>query len=200
MRPSRAYKWLIQNRNRNRVLCTLTQPLTASRLARRLDINASTCMSILADLREAGVCICLNPQANKSRLYGLTPVGHRFQSQVRREFGLAPVARCSACIDWGLYGFSCFSHHAAIVSVLTQPRTAAEIKRQIRKRDPEVRTSCNNIRDALRAPHQKGMVQKLTEGSDNRPRYVLTDSCAAFPDMLNNARWSCEERLDRRAD
>lgn len=199
MRPSRAYQWLIHNRNRTRILCTLTQPLTATQLATRLSINDSTCMSVIGDLTGVGLCTCLNPRATKSRLFFPTEAGSRLQTRVRRLFRL-PTEKPSipAEVDWDRYGFTCFSHRAAIVQTLSQPLAAAEIKRRIRKRDPSVRISANNIRDALKLLESRQIVMRVQVGKRRHPSFALTPVGHPFPDLLHAARWMHEEPLDWR--
>jgi len=143
-------------------------------------------------------CTYLNPQANKSRLYGLTPTGRQFQKHARREFGLTPVVRIASEVDWERYGLACFSHRAAIVSVLSLPLTTAELKRRIRRHDASARISCNNIRDALKVLCRRRVVRRVTIGRDRRTRYALTEACEAFPDLLRAAHWTREEQLDWR--
>ena len=163
--------------------------MTATQLAHQLDVNASTCMSILSERQAHGLLVCLNPSARKSRLYWLTASGVRMQSELRVRAGLAPLAHDAPEIDWSLYGFVCFSHRAAILSVLTEPLQAATIKRRARTRQPGIRLSANNVRDAMRLLVAGGIVRRVCVRKKKHAHYELAEACRGFPRLLQQAVW-----------
>ena len=163
--------------------------MTAMQVSHKLTLNASTCMSTLTDLRRGQLLDCLNPAARMSRLYWLTKAGARMQSRLRRSERRKPLVHDVPQVDWDLYGFVCFSHRAAIVSVLSEALQAATIKRRARKHRPRIRMSANNVRDALRLLLARGIVQRTTVPRRRHAHYELSPVCRDFPRLLREAEW-----------
>ena len=71
------YLWLCQGIRRQQVLVALRQPLTSKQLALGLELSLKRCSAIVWELRIYGLVDCLNPRAQRSRVYGLTPRGFK---------------------------------------------------------------------------------------------------------------------------
>jgi len=162
--------------------------MTAMQLSRRLEIKRYTCMSALRDCVARGLLVCLNSRARQSRLYWLSEKGVRAQRELRRSEGKPALVHDVPDIDWERYGFVCFSHRAAIVSVLTEPLQAATIKRRARRRHSGLRMSANNVRDALKLLVRAGIVRRVLVRRWKHPRYELVEGCREFGRLLANAR------------
>ena len=62
----------------------------------------------------------------------------------------------------------------AIVCALKRPLQGAEIKRRALLRDPTLKMSANNVRDALRLMLKKKIVCRISIKRKAHPRYMLT--------------------------
>lgn len=177
-----AYYWLLQSQRRQRLIRDWGQPLTATQLAHRLQMQRDECSVLLNQLALYGLVCCLNPSARRSRVFWLTDAGHACQRRVREAQGLAPLRFDFPVVDWECYGRVCYRHRAAIVSALTEPLQPAAIKRRARARDSSLRMSANNVRDALRELRQFDVVRPVREPQVAHARYELTDlgRCCQF--------------------
>lgn len=169
------YEWVKDKERRMKVLLLMRLPLTAKQISLKLRIKMSSCSRILKDFTAKGLMVCLNPTAKNSRLYYLTELGIQYQSLLRQERNLPDKDIPLPNIDWGLYGWICFSHRSAIVKNITEPMQPSRMKRQIRRRNPDVKISANNIRDIIRLFEKKGVVKRVYIRKKAHPRYELTD-------------------------
>lgn len=167
----------------------MAQPMTATQIARKLDVKAFTCMAILRELEHRGLVSCLNREARQNRVFWLTAAGIELQARLRSDRGQGPLTHSIPEIDWALFGFVCFGHRAAIVTALGEPMQAAEIRRKARRRSPGIRMSSNNARDALKLLQQKGIVRRVYVRKKAHPRYELVEACRDFPRLLRQAAW-----------
>lgn len=176
------FEWLLQGDRRQRVLSHIVQPVTATQLSRRVQLDRDECGFVLTELTVHNLVTCLNSRARRSRLFWLTDQGHVLQRQLRQQQGLAPHTFDFPVIDWDAYGFVCYRHRAAIVRALTEPLQPAAIKRRARVRDGTLRMSANNVRDALRELRQHGIVRPIRVKRFAHFRYELTDlgRCCQF--------------------
>jgi predicted transcriptional regulator len=186
---SEAYEWIQRSEKRKRVVCIMTQPLTATQLVKRCGYSADACMVILRGLAKNGVVNCLNADALQNRLYWLTEYGKLLQARLNREVGKETPSHDVPEIDWSQYAFVCFEHRAAIIKALEEPLQPATIKKRARSRDPELRMSSNNTRDAIRLLLHRGIVRQVRVRKRAHPRYELTDECREFPRLLRQAMW-----------
>ncbi len=118
----------------------LADPLTVKQLSRRLSLSLDESGSAVRTLRRRGLVRCLNPEARRSRVYRRCSLEH-------------PERETAVAQDWGLYGWVCFSHRAAVLKALDQPRRPADIKRRARFLDPEYsneRQQCSRCHPAIR--------------------------------------------------
>lgn len=168
----------------------MSQPLTATQLARRIGSAPDSCSHVLSAFVARGLAICLNPAARSSRLYWLTEAGRQCRTRLfpaSAEAPLGPLQDDFAGIDWALYGWVCFRHRAAVISVLGEPMQPARIKRRIRQLKPGARISANNVRDIIRLFLQKGIVRSVLARKKAHPRYELTEVGARFRKLLHQA-------------
>lgn len=179
-----AYRWLGRSRWRKRIVLTMRQPLTAKQLARRLENDRDECSELLSELALHRMVQCLNPEANRSRVYWLTQLGVRCQERLSESEKVPWVRPRIPEIDWSLYGWICFSHRAAIVKTLVRPMQPSEIKRRARMSDPDLRMSANNVRDAMRLLLAKGIVAAVSVRGARHLRYELTGTGSILRDLL----------------
>ncbi len=187
MQTSNVYKWIRKEENREKVLVSMRQPLTARQISRKTGIRVDTCSYILGKFAGKGIASCLNPKAKNSRLYWLTEVGQGCQKRLHRELSLPEKTYDLPSVDWELYGWVCYKHRTAIVRVLIEPMQPAEMKRRLRQFGSNVRISANNIRDIVRLFLQKGIVQKVFVRKKAHPRYELTELGCKLQGLLSQA-------------
>ena len=113
----------------------------------------------------------MNPEARRSRLYGLTELGQYWRQKFFPEL---QVYYQSRNIDWTLYGSVCFSHREAVILALDQPRYPADIKRCARLNNPDIRMSSNNVRNVIPFLLENGIIIKI-DSRGAYPMYDLTD-------------------------
>ena len=143
--------------------------MTALQLSRLTGLDLDPTMNVVRRLIEFQFLRCLNPQARRSRLYWLTASGETY----RKRFCTGRRDR-QPSIDWGLYGWVCYSHRAAILKALAGPLQPCEIKRKARFDNPGLRMSANNVRDVIRLFVGKGIVRYVPGKRRAHPRYELT--------------------------
>ncbi len=179
--------WLRQGGRHFQSLHHLTQPMTTQQLARHLGISADTCNQVMVQLRTYKCIECLNPEARRSRLYGLTKSGRQYRYCLQREQGRESLPYYSPDLDWSLYGWICFSHRSTVLKTMSGPMQAASIKRQAYKNDPNITMSANNARDVLWDFREKGLVRRVDIAGKVHPRYELTPLGKEMQNLLFRA-------------
>lgn len=168
-------KWIKEEESREKVLMALKMPLTAKLLARKTGMSGNACSYIIAKFSEKGIVYCLNPKARNSRLYWLAEVGRRCQKQLCREKAILYQEYDISDADWVLFGWVCFSHRSVVIRILNQPMYPGEIRRYIRKRQPDIKINAGNIQDVIKLFLAKRIVQPVKIKKRVYPRYELTD-------------------------
>ena len=176
MKYNDAYEWIKTNESRKRILLLMKLPLTAKQMSPKLQIDPARSSRLLSDFVDKGFAVCLNLNAQNSRLFNLTPLGKDCQRKLCLELNLPLKELAVPAVDWNLYGWVCFSHRAAIVKTLTEPMKPSEIKRQLRRRNSRVNISANNIRDIIKLFAEKGIVEKVYLKRKVHPLYELTQT------------------------
>ena len=87
MRLDIVLRWLNQSERRNKVMLALRQPSTAKQLAHRVQFSLDGCSYIFWELTRYRLLRCLNPLANRSRLYWLTILGRDSQRLLFKKAG-----------------------------------------------------------------------------------------------------------------
>lgn len=177
-------EWIKSEERRKKILLLMRLPLTAKQISSKLRIEASCCSRTLKDFEAKGLAVCLNPTARNSRLYHLTELGRQSQDLLRKELNLPDKDIPLPNVDWDLYGWICFSHRSSIIKNITEPMQPSNMKRQIRRRNPEVKISANNIRDIIRLFEKKEVVKKVYIRKKAHPRYELTEVGKQLQDVL----------------
>jgi DNA-binding MarR family transcriptional regulator len=162
-----------------RLLLAFSAPMTVSQLAGHVGMARRQYSQSLRALVRQELAVCLTPRARRSRVYWLTKKG----CEARRRL-IGHEAAPATGIDWGLYGWVCFSHRAAVLKALDEPRQPADIKRAARSRDPGLRMSANNVRDVIGEFRDQGLVHPVYERRHAHPSYALTDRGSALRDHL----------------
>ncbi len=158
--------------SRQQVLLAITQPVTATQLSRRLRISLDRCSNALLQLHSHKLVRCLNPTANRNRLFWLTRAGMSCQRHL--EHGTS-FSYCFPDIDWELYATICFSHRSEVIRTITHTMQPSEIKRRAAFRRPGLTMSANNVRDVIGYLKAKGIVRPVTIRKKAHPRYELTE-------------------------
>lgn len=187
-----ALYWLAGSRRRQLALYRLFQPMTAKQLAFQTRMRTADCSDILCDLATVGLVTCLNSRANRSRVYWLTQRGRNCQAALRAKLGLPAIKPNFPNVDWRIYGWVCFSHRAAIVKALSEPLCPADIKRRATGRNPRLRMSANNVRDAIRKLTRYGVVRSVFVGKRKHPLYALTqlgEGCRVLLKRMDDRLW-----------
>ena len=182
------YLWLCQGIRRQQVLVALRQPLTTKQLALGLELSLKRCSAIVWELRIYGLVNCLNPRAQRSRVYGLTPRGRACQRRWYGEHHLQPADYELPAMDWNLYGWVCHAHRSAVIVALDQPRQPCVIKRQARFLNPAIRMSANNVRDVIYLFLRRGIVKVVEIKGHHHPCYELTRDGRQMQLLLFRAR------------
>ena len=188
MEFDQAYYWLIQSERRKTILVDFNQPLTATHIARRTDINLDSCLHLLWGLTLYGVIFCLNNGTRYNRLHWLTELGKACQRKLREALALRPLKHRFPRIPWDLYSSVCYSHRSAVIQVMREPMQAAAIKRAARLQNSNLRMSANNARDVLWYLLAKGVVRRIIIRRRSHPRYELTEMGKTFQGLLLGVR------------
>lgn len=160
------------NRKRKEVVLKLTQPMTASQLSHRLRLSLDRCSNVLIRLKSHGIVRCLNPDANRNRLFWLTVLGKRYQKQLAHS---SRISHDVPNVDWQLYGSVCYSHRSEVIRSLAFPMQPATLRRRAAFRKPGLRMSANNVRDVMRYLKAHGIVLAVPLKKKAHPGYELTE-------------------------
>lgn len=163
------------------ILLRMAQPMTATQLAGRLSQSLDACSGALRTLQQRNLIRCLNPQANKSRLYWWTPSGLEQQAELA---GSSLPAHDLPDLDWSLYGSICFRQRSEVIRTLSTPMLPAKIKRLASFRKSALKLSSNNVRDVLRYLEQHGIVRRIPLPKKKHPGYELTPVGEHFRRLL----------------
>jgi hypothetical protein len=191
MQVVEAYAWLMQGARRQAVLIHLAQPSTARQLSHLSGVAFKGTVHVLWELAVYQLSVCLNQQAHCSRVYWLTTLGAACQRRLREDRRLPPIKQelpgPGAGIDWGLYGWVCFSHRAAVIKALGEPLQPSAIKRRARQRDELLRMSANNVRDVIKLFLTRGVVCPVQIPGKTHLRYELTETGQQLRTLLLRA-------------
>ncbi len=169
------YDWLSQGKRRKKIIAHLKQPMTAKQLARVAGMREDCCSYVLKELSTYRLVYCLNPGARRSRLYWLTDKCKQCQKKILKTHRRPICAYDFPIVNWKLYGWTCYSHRAAIIKVITEPLQPASIRRKIKQQAPDVKISANNVADILRLFLKKGIVKSVSIPQKAFCRYELTE-------------------------
>ncbi len=162
----------------------MRQPFTATQWSVQSGIVVQDCMAIFAKARQHGLLRCLNPQAQRSRLFWLTCSGLKHQKHLRAARGLPPSERDLPEIDWQLYAGMCFAHRSAVIKAMDEPMQPSQIRRRAVSSNARLRMSANNVRDVIRFLRNKGIVQPIKVRKKAHFRYELTEQGQHFKRLL----------------
>ena len=188
MEFDQAYYWLIQSERRKNILVGFNQPLTATHIARRTDINLDSCLHLLWALTLYRVIYCLNNGTRYNRLHWLTELGKACQQKLRETLALQPLAHRLPTIPWDRFSSVCYSHRSAVIEAMREPMQAAAIKRKALFQNPQLRMSANNVRDVIQYLLKKGIVARIQIKRKSHPRYELSQLGRTFRELLVGVR------------
>ena len=183
---SNVYEWISEDKIRENILVSMTQPLTAKQISRKTGISKDTCSYLLSKFAAKDIIVCLNPCVRNSRLYWVTDFGEKCQRHLCPD--LPESTWDLPSVNWELYGWVCYNHRAAVIRVLTKPMQPSEMKRKLRQIGSDVKISANNIRDIIRLFHKNGIVRQVSIRKKAHPRYKLTEQGIQIQKLLNQAR------------
>lgn len=179
------YQWLNEKDDHKKVLQAFAQPLISRQTSKKTGIPQGTCSYVIATFVDKGLLVCLNPNAQNSRLYWLTGNGHRVLKKLSKNQSYKNLVPMD--IDWELYGQICYRHRSAVIKALTEPMQPSEIKRLFRLQGMHIRISANNIRDITRWFLAKGIVRPVKVRKRAHLLYELTDLGTKFRHLLIQA-------------
>lgn len=175
MKFSEVFPWLLGNQTRVNAMLIITQPVTATQLARHLNVRRSFCCNLLDGLVAQGVLQRLNIQSWHARLYWHTQLGRTCQAVLREQRGMKPSVYDFPAIDWEVYGWACYEHRASIIKVMNEPLSTSSLKRKALLRNPSLRMNLNNVRDVIRLMRDMGLVKRVYIRKRAYPLHELTD-------------------------
>lgn len=169
----------------------MVQPVTARQLSQMANYSVMQCVQVVATLRNAALVYCVNPDARRSRLYFLTKKGVREQRKLRQAAKLSVLTHDLPDIDWGLYGWVCFSHRSLVITTLTKPMPPFRIKRVAYGNNPRVRFSSDNCRVVIYDFLAHGIVRRVKAKGRRYVCYELTKLGLHMQRLLwqTNVRW-----------
>ncbi len=183
MNFDRTGQWLLRSHRRQKLLKQLHQPMTASQLYATVNIARRDCSDVIADLCQENIICCVNPEAHRSRLYGLTDIGRYWRKLLYPQF----EQYCqSSDIDWKLYGYVCYTYRKAIILALDQPRYPADIKRYAKFCNPDIKMGTNNVHNVIPGLVENGIISKV-DSNGAYPMYDLTATGRQFQHLLRKA-------------
>lgn len=153
-----------------RLLVALSHPMTVTQLARRLDRHPDSVSRSVVRLANRRILRCLNPRAQRSRVYGLTINGISQRRAADPEQNYAAPK-----IDYALFGWLCHRHRRAVLLALDRPLQPADMKRRARLRDDRLRISSNNVRDIVPLLLARGVVRPVRVRKRVHFQYELTE-------------------------
>ncbi len=165
----------------------MRQPLTATQWSAQSGIVVQDCMSLFAEARQQGLLFCLNPRAQRSRLYWLTFLALKLQKQLRVARGLPLFKHDLPEIDWQLYARTCFAHRSAVIKAMVEPMQPSQIRRRAVSANSGLRMSANNVRDVIRFLRSTEIVQPVKVKKKARLHYELTEQGRHFQRLLQQA-------------
>ena len=178
------YDWLTQGKRRQKIVAHLKQPMTAKQLAQVTGIREDCCSYVFQELSAYRLVYCLNPKARRSRLYWLTDKCKQYQEKILITHELPIYAYNFPIVDWKLYGWTCYSHRAAIIKAITEPMQPASIRRKIKQLFPDMKISANNVADILRLFLKEQIVKPVSIRRKGFCRYELTELGNKFQTLL----------------
>ena len=162
----------LEDKTRQDVLRAISQPITATQLAKKLRLSFDRCSNVLLTLQRHGVVRYLNPTATRNRLFWLTEAG----KDAQRELGDGlSVTHDHPAIDWELYAAICFSQRSEVIKTLTYPMQPSQIKRRATFQNPGLRMSSNNVRDVIQYLKRYGIVRPVVLKKKAHPGYELSE-------------------------
>ncbi len=183
MKLQEAITWLRKERRREKIFCSIRQPITAVQLTKRMGIAKTTISHTLREMSKYQLITCLNPESSKGRLYWFTKLGIRCHKWMSRSHGKNGVSYELPEIDWKLYAWTCFEHRSSIIKVMEVPVSPSDIRRILVRRCSNIRISVNNVHDIIKLFERKGIVKCVMIRKRKRARYVLTKLGQKFQEL-----------------
>lgn len=89
-------------------------------------------------------------------------------------------------VDWEVYGWICYNHRSAVIKALTKPLQPTEIRKEVKRRFPEIKISANNVVDILQLFLEKDVIRSVKIRRKARCCYELTKIGKEFQSLLYN--------------
>lgn len=154
--------------------------MTTKQLAWSSGLTFDNCNHGVAELTIYALVQCLNPEAQRSRVYGLTRLGHLCRNRLSANSEGVHSYHCPA-VSWSLYGWCCFSHRRTCLLTMEGPMQPATIARQAARshRDrpfegTRIRMSANNARDVVKLFLKQGLVMAVRIKGKAHTHFTLT--------------------------
>ena len=169
------------------VLLNLSQPLTATQIAKRTQMARDHVSDVLRELSIYKLCCCCNPESVRGRVFTLTKLGRKCRERLLKKYKLTELPCHTGKVDCSLLGWAVFRHRASVIKILDRPMRAVTARKLAISRDSELRMSSNNARDILKLIVKNGIAKAVEERKQARPIYELTDAGRQLQMLLYQA-------------
>ena len=156
--------------------------MTPKQLSVRTGLRAKTARAAVRELHLYGIVVCLTPERQQGRVYGLTLRGIRCKQRVCTRAHNASQLPFDPMFDWNVYGWLCFSQRRACLLTLNGPMQPATIARHAARahRDrpfdaTRIRMSANNARDIVKLFLKQGLVTTVQVRRRAHTHFTLTE-------------------------
>ena len=154
-------------------LLAMSQPLTATQLARKTNKPRDRCSFLLRSFTSLGLTRCINQSMLRSRLFWPTKLGRVCQTTLVIRYQRSPIEYDLPMIDWNLYSQVTYSHRAAVIKHLSYPMQPTHIRRIAVSKDPGLKLSANNVRDVVRFLCTNSLVNVVGKSQSGHRLYDL---------------------------
>ncbi len=169
------------------VLLNLSQPLTATQIAKRTQMARDHVSDVVRELGIYKLCYCCNPESVRGRVVTLTKLGRKCRERLLRRYKLTELPCHTGEVDCNLLGWAVFRHRASVIKVLDRPMRAVTARKLAISKDSELRMSSNNARDVLKLVVKNGIAEAVEERKQAHPIYQLTDAGRQVQTLLYQA-------------
>ena len=139
---------------------------------------------VLRQLEQLGMGRCLSPNANQSRVYGLTSLGRRVRDACLRRYGRYSPAYDEPDIDWESFSWLCYAHRRPILLAMDEIMRPPVIRRRVRFYHPRVRMSEKHVREVLPSMVARELVERVWVRKQCYPSYRLTAKGRQIQEVL----------------
>lgn len=165
----------------------MNQPLTAKQWSGKTGIIVPHVGQLFQVGQKLGLLKCLNPKAQRSRLYFLTFNGLKQQKKLRASLLLPKLKHDTPDINWKLYGRCIYSQRSVVIKTIDEPMQPSQIRRYAVINNPKLKMSSNNVRDIIYWLEKQNIVTAVKVKRKAYKHYVLTEIGKNIKRLLQQA-------------